>query len=170
MLTIFDSVDQAEQMQGFVYSHLNGVNEPDIFGYQVVANEFDEVESQCGKLLSGAVSLGIIEVASFAHHLNGLVVAAHIDRPAFGIISQLGFVSEEMPFDCLEVSFRTDPSKMDPFLTGNGKFEFISSSDAHFPHEIGTVTTKFLLEKPCVDELKKAVSKDKIINEGRKRL
>ena len=36
--------------------------------------------------------------------LGGLAVASHIDKEAFSIISQLGFITEDMGFDALEMS------------------------------------------------------------------
>jgi predicted metal-dependent phosphoesterase TrpH len=43
-LAIFQREDQALAMQDLVYKHLMGTNRPELFGDQVVANEFDEVE------------------------------------------------------------------------------------------------------------------------------
>ena len=42
LLAIFDDEAQALAMQEVVYRHLRGTNRPEIFGDQVVANEFDE--------------------------------------------------------------------------------------------------------------------------------
>ena len=41
---------------------------------------------------------------ALVHRHGGLAVAAHIDRPSFGVIGQLGFFPAEAGFDAVEVS------------------------------------------------------------------
>ena len=41
-LAIFDTEEGALRMQELIYGYLRGTNRPELFGDQVVANEFDE--------------------------------------------------------------------------------------------------------------------------------
>ena len=43
ILALFEELEKALAMQDFVYDHLPGENRPEVFGCQVVANEYDEV-------------------------------------------------------------------------------------------------------------------------------
>jgi 3',5'-nucleoside bisphosphate phosphatase len=103
-LAIFDTVDQALAMQERIYGALNGTNRPEVFGDQVRANEFDEVEGFNDRLLIGAVDLGLKEIISNIHKLGGLSIASHIDRPSYSLLSQLGFVPPGVDLDAVEVS------------------------------------------------------------------
>ncbi len=160
LLSIFDTLEQVRAMQVYVYDHLTGENNPELFGYQVIANEHDEVEGENEHWLAGALSVGLYEIVKKVKSLNGLAILSHVDRPAFGVISQLGFVPPDLPVDGLEVSYRADPKKLDPLLIGQGKFSCITSSDAHYIHEIGVASTKFAIASRCVDEIRMALTNE----------
>ncbi len=157
ILAIFDSLANAEKMQAIVYDSLKGENQPDVFGYQVVANEDDEVVSQNEKLLIGATDLTINSIVKDVHDLDGIAIAAHIDKKAFSILGQLGFIPPDLELDAVEVSYRERPENAADKLLFGMKIPCITSSDAHFPDEIGRVTTKFLMSEPTISEMKKAL-------------
>lgn len=157
ILAIFDTEDQALAMQERVYRRLQGTNRPDVFGDQVVANEFDEVEGFNDRLLIGAVQMDLYEVVGEVHRLGGLSVAAHVDRPSYSILSQLGFVPDDLDLDALEISRHVTPGFLKgDFGTVPEGLGRITSSDAHRLEDIGAVETCFWIEKPTVKELKQA--------------
>ena len=43
ILGLFKAVEQVQAMQEFVYEHLPGENQAEVFGYQVIVNENDEI-------------------------------------------------------------------------------------------------------------------------------
>ena len=161
IIALFDEVDPVLKLQETVYEHLApGENIEDVFGEQIIANEFDEVEGYNNRLLMGATSLTLKELVTEIHRLGGLVIAAHIDREACNsIIGQLGFIPEDLELDALEISSYTSRSQAIARYPGIEKFPLISSSDAHFLQDIGKATTSFLLEAPRVDEIRKAFEK-----------
>lgn len=157
VIALFDDLEQAGAMQAFVYDHLDGENNPDVFGYQVVANEQDEVEDQNPRLLIGATRIGLNTLVSKIHETGGLAIAAHIDKTAYSILAQLGFIPPDLPLDGVEVSFRARPEEASQTLLMGAAIPCITSSDAHFLHEIGRVSTKFHMEEPTLSEIKKAL-------------
>jgi len=161
IIALFDDLDPLLNLQETVYEHLApGENIEDVFGEQIIANEFDEVEGYNNRLLMGATSLTLKELVTGIHTRGGLVIAAHIDREACNsIIGQLGFIPEDLELDALEISAHTNRSQALARYPGIGKFPLISSSDAHFLQDIGKATTSFLLEAPRVDEIRKAFEK-----------
>lgn len=157
LLAVFDELDQAEAMQEFVYGNLAGENRPEIFGYQIVANEQDEVLGENPRLLIGAIRAGLGEIAGKIRDLAGLCFACHVDRAAFGLISQLGFIPGDLPLDGIEISFRTSPSEAKRRFPVIGGRPCITSSDAHFPEEIGRAKSKFRLLRPSTAEIRLAL-------------
>lgn len=157
VLALFDDLKQAEAMQAYVYENLDGENNPDIFGYQVVANEQDEVEDQNPRMLIGATRIDLNTLVSKIHDMGGLAIAAHIDKTAYSLLAQLGFLPPDLPLDAVEVSFRAKPDEASQALLMGAKIPCITSSDAHFPGEIGRVSTKFYLAEPTIVEMKKAL-------------
>ena len=158
LLALFDQTDCLQRLQEVVYSHLHGENDETRFGCQAIVNELDEVEGFNNKLLIGSTELALSELVRHVHNLGGIAIASHIDRESFSVISQLGFVDPEIPFDAMEISGRTGLAgarKRYPELAG---YPFLTSSDAHQIEEIGSGYMEIFLEEPSVQELKMAFS------------
>ena len=153
-LAIFESAEKACMMQELVYNHLKGTNRAELFGDQVVANEWDEVEGFNDRLLISAVDLKLSDIVREVRRLSGLSIAAHVDRPSFSILSQLGFIPPDLELDGLEVS-RPSQWKAVP---GIEKYPVVYFSDAHFLSDIGSVATQFLMESPDLEEIRLALS------------
>jgi PHP family Zn ribbon phosphoesterase len=151
ILALFDEDQRLQSLQENIYKNLNGTNDQRLYGDQLVVNEEDEVIGFNKKLLIGATEIPVYEVVDLIHHLNGLAIAAHIDREGFGIIGQLGFIPEDLPLDAVEI---TDASQKDRISIGKD-FPMVVSSDAHFLDDIGKARTCFLMEEITVNELKK---------------
>jgi hypothetical protein len=153
ILGIFDEAGSLEKMQELVYANLAGRNNKEVFGPQYIVEEEDYVEGYNEHLLIGATDLSVDAVISAVRDFGGLVIASHIDREAFGLISQLGFVPEGLDLDAVELSKNYKKSAYS--LEGIG-YPFVIFSDAHHPEDIGTATTVFVLEQPTVAELRMA--------------
>ncbi len=154
-LAVFDTEEQALAMQEILYARLEGSNRPDVFGDQVVANELDEVEGFNDRLLIGAVRMGLHEVVREIRRLGGLSIAAHVDRPSYSILGQLGFIPDGLDLDGVEVSANGSPAsirKSLPDLEERG-LGLVTSSDAHELEDIGAASTWFIIESPGVEEL-----------------
>ena len=164
ILGLFDRKAHAFEVQGVVYEHLPGENDEKAFGCQVVVNEYEEVVSFNKKLLIGATTLPLEAVVELIHSRGGIAVASHIDREAYSIISQLGFVPPGLALDALEVSPRTGLDEARRRFPGLDHLPLISSSDAHSLDGIGSSLTAFLMEAPGIDEMKLALAG----REGRK--
>jgi PHP family Zn ribbon phosphoesterase len=157
MLGLFEEVEQALTMQEYVYAHLVGENRPEVFGYQVIANENDEVLGEVSRLLIGATQLSLHAIVAKIHDLGGISIASHVDRPAFGIINQLGFIPPDLLIDGVEVSFRVPLGEAQKKFPGMMNLPCISSSDAHFPKDIGKSKTVFVLAEPTLEEIRMAL-------------
>jgi len=160
-LALFDNLDALLELQGMIYRHLPGKNDEEVFGCQAIVNEKNEVEGFNDHLLIGATELPLLGLIESIHALGGLAVASHIDRESFSVISQLGFISDDMPFDALEVSARVgmqDARYRYPELC---RRTFLVSSDAHFVRDIGRGYTDIVLEEVSVGELKMAFEHQK---------
>jgi len=157
ILAIFGDLDPALEMQTYVYANLPGQNQPEVFGCQVVANENDEVLGENPRLLIGATRLGLHEIVAKTHQLEGLSFSCHVDRPAYGIINQLGFIPDDLALDGVEVSRRVKLAEAHQKVSGIEKFACITSSDAHFLDDIGKIWTVFRMAAPTIEELRKSL-------------
>ena len=157
ILGLFSTVEQARAMQEYVYAHLPGENQTELFGYQVIVNEKDEVHGEVSRLLIGATRLSLQDIVVKIHNLGGLSIASHVDRPSFGIIGQLGFIPADLLLDGVEVSYRVPLNEARQKVPGLMNFPCISSSDAHFPDDIGKAKTVFALATPTFEEIRLAL-------------
>ena len=158
VLAIFDTIKNALEMQKYVYQNLPGENDPDAFGMQVIVNEKEEVLGFNDKLLIGATTIPLDEVIRSIHSLGGIAIASHIDREAFSIIGQLGFVPEDLELDALEISPRVSYEEAKAAYPYD--YPITCSSDAHYPDDIGKTFTSFLIEETSVAEIKKALKNE----------
>jgi PHP family Zn ribbon phosphoesterase len=157
VLAVFDSVDKALRLQEIVYEHLPGENDAESFGLQVVVNENHDVQGFNRRFLAGATMLSVEQVVEHICDLEGLAIAAHVDREAFGIIGQLGFIPAELRLDALELSPNITLSEAKRRFPQYDSFALVRSSDAHFVADIGRTWTSLLLSEPTTQEIKKAL-------------
>jgi len=154
VLALFGVAEAALEFQRLVYSSITegagkgGQN-------QVVVNERDEVMGFCDRLLIGATSMKLGEIIDAVHGLGGIAVASHVDREAFSVSSQMGFVPAELGFDAFEI---IDREKADAALTFHRSAPRIRSSDAHYLADIGRRTTSFVMESPSFREIALALA------------
>jgi PHP family Zn ribbon phosphoesterase len=156
LLALFDTLDDLTKIQNIIYGHLSGTNREEIFGCQAIVNDLDEVEGFNDRFLLGATKLSLPEIIGQIHGFGGLVIASHIDRESFSVISQLGFIDPEIHLDALEVTHHMGITEARIKYAELSGYPFIESSDAHFIDDIGHGTTTIFLESGTISELKMA--------------
>lgn len=150
ILGLFETGRQLMGMQAVVHENLSGENDEEAFGPQTIVDPWDRPVGVNRKLLIGATELTLEQVVDAVHDFGGLAVAAHVDRPSFGLIGQLGLVPEGLALDALEVSPQAPRKPWD-------HFPVITSSDAHRLEDIGKGCTCFFAEEGSVGEIGKAL-------------
>ncbi len=154
IVAMFNDIESVIKLQDVVYEHLLHLeNDGEQFGEQVVVNEEDEVLSFNKRLLISATTLTAHSVVDIIHSLGGLAIASHIDREVFGIIAHLGFIPPDLKLDALEISPNTPIEEAKTKFSEYSHIPWITSSDAHHTHDIGRVSTGFLMQSPTFEEL-----------------
>jgi PHP family Zn ribbon phosphoesterase len=108
------------------------------------------------RLLISALDVSVEEIEKRVHELKGIFIAAHIDRPSYSLISQLGFIPKTLKLDGVELM---DISKREEVINAHSLPEnlvFITSSDAHYPHQIGTRFVELQMKEATFEELRKS--------------
>lgn len=149
---------ELHSLQQYLDQHLGNIlNDVDNFGYQVVVDDQENIVFEEPRLLIQSINQSVEEIEAFVHSLGGLFIPAHVNRSAFSLVSQLGFVPDDLKADALELSKHVTAEKFvsqNPYLTSK---QFIRSSDAHFLKSIGEVFTGFYLEEASFKEIKMAL-------------
>ncbi len=103
---------------------------PEIHGWQVIVNENDEVVKEIDSMMNVSSQWSIDKCVEMIHKYEGIAVPAHIDRPKFSIIANLGFIPPDLNVDAVEM--KGEKSNYPH------KFPVIFSSDAHYLKDIGS--------------------------------
>jgi len=153
LLCLFQTVEQVLGWQEVVYAHLPPMkNKDEVFGPQFVVDASGDFVRYNDRLLLTSVSLSVGEVARAVQDREGLCIAAHIDRPAFSLLANLGFVPPDSHFAALELSRHAKADEMrqrNPSLAG---YAFVSSGDAHRLDEMSDRTI-LTIEEPTIAEI-----------------
>jgi len=160
ILVFFDDDDDLLGFQKHIYRHLDGRNDEHAFGLQVIADDEDGVTGFCDRLLIAATSLPAEAIVAEARMAKGesLVIAAHVDREAFSMIGQLGFIPPGLSLDAVEISPHiavADARRRFPECT---KYPVITGSDAHHPEDVGKRYTCFTVADGTIAEIRMALA------------
>jgi len=164
LLALFTRQEDCMALQNLIYQNLLGENVEEVFGYQTRVNEKDETIGVNSKMLIGATLLPLERIVSAVGSLRGVAIASHIDRQAFSLLGQLGFIPEGLSLDGLEISSRTSEEEAQKRFHAYRRYSFVRFSDAHHLEDIGKNITRFLLKERTSEEVKKALHRQ----EGRR--
>lgn len=156
ILCLFEDVERAVRMGKIIAEALPKIkNRADILGEQLIINENDEVVSDCSDMLLTAAQLSTEEILSHVSCLKGIAIPAHVDRPSYSILSNLGVIPREYGIKCLELSKNCNFDIYKKINPDFRSYRHIRSSDAHSLGdilerenfiEIGDLTIKALFE------------------------
>jgi PHP family Zn ribbon phosphoesterase len=157
ILALFPDEEPCLALQEELYALLPPIlNDPELFGDQVVVDENEEIVRTVDKLLLSPVPLSLEEVVRRVEARGGLVIPAHVDRVPGGLLGVLGILPPgEWP--AVEISPWAELSvvlELWPELRGR---VILRSSDAHYPEEIGRAWTDLYLREPSFSELLLAI-------------
>ena len=153
VLTLYPNMERASEVSNFVYSRLPDIeNKPEIFGIQAYMDENDNIIDYEKKLLISSASISISELFYIVSEAGGLFSPAHVDRDSYSVLSNLGFIPEDIPVKWIEVSKNVEDLeaylRMRPDLK---KYKILRNSDAHYLESMPG--QKNFLELNSVDEL-----------------
>ena len=148
VLCLFSNLDDALSWDGFVHGHLLKVpNRPDIFGEQVLCGYDD---SPCGiedNLLLVSTDISFSDVYDLLIPFHGVMIPAHIERPANSMLAALGQVPPDSKFRCFEIK---DIGRLHEVRRGNpylNDCRVIIDSDAHYLENIHEPEYKLVVEE-----------------------
>ena len=157
LLAVFDKYDTAFDFQKIIYDLLPDVpNDIEFFGDQVVVNTENEIVRSEGRLLLNSAQIPIDNAVNPIKSKGGIAIPSHIDSPMFSIISQLGFVPDNIPFDALEVRHIEKAHDLSSLIMQKN-IPLVSFSDAHYITDIGRKRTILEMNEPTCHEIAKAL-------------
>jgi PHP family Zn ribbon phosphoesterase len=134
VLCLFTSLKASLAFGEYAYTLLFPFpNDPEKTGDQVYVDEDDNIEGEVEYYLSTPLDLTVDAIGPRVAEYGGIVIPAHVDRPAFSMTSQLGVIVDG-PWTALECT-RLPPSFNNAPLDTLG-YPLTTSSDAHYPEHV----------------------------------
>lgn len=130
ILTYFSELQPAIQFGETIYGSLPDIkNRPEIFGEQIIIHK-DNKSGTLDKLLLQASSYSLDDIVEMVKCNGGCAVPAHINRDSFSILSNLGFIPDNL-FSCVEIAEGLPCPPIDAV------YKILHSSDAH---DLGSIS------------------------------
>ncbi|MBQ4146004.1 MAG: PHP domain-containing protein [Clostridia bacterium] len=149
VLAYFPTVEQAENMEKEIIKSVPPIkNKADIFGRQLYLDENDEIIGEEERLLVMASGLSIEQVFERVRYHGGIPVLAHIDRSSYSVISNLGFIPENIEVSALEITEKKRAELEEKYK----KFVVLTSSDAHYLGDISEPMYYFDIFNKTIEE------------------
>ena len=160
-LAFFEKKTELAEFQKFLEEQITFIpNTDNYFGYQPVIDENENILEMITNYLPAALKAGITDVQDEVKRYNGIFIAAHVDRSANGIFSQLGFIPDNLEFDALGISRYCSKNDVRKHYVVKEKISLLRNSDAHFLHHIGDCFSLFYINKPDFSEIKMALNQE----------
>lgn len=157
VLCLFDTLDQVNQWQHIIDGLLPSIeNQPDHFGEQFVVDETGDFIRREPRLLLTSANISIDDALAQVTSLGGLLIPAHIDRRAFGLIAVLGFIPFDLQLDALEISRNITLAEARHKFPQCGNYPLLQGGDAHRLNEFLGLN-QFELSTPSVAEIRLAL-------------
>lgn len=154
LLCYFKSVPDAQAFGREIYAHLPvRINDPALFGAQVLMNVQDEPVGQEDRLLIQALDLPLEQCCALCREFGGACVPAHINRGANGVLGALGFLPEQIRYDALEIA----PAH--PLPEPYGRYLHLHASDAHYLEDISERNFALDVREKTVEALFDAIKR-----------
>lgn len=157
VLCLFDTMEQLISWQIQVNATLPNIeNNIDFFGEQFIVDNTGDFLAREPRLLITSSSMTIEEAFEGVMHLGGLFIPAHINRKAFGLIENLGFVPPDLAIEALEISRHITPEAAYSKFPQIRPYPLIQNGDVH---QLDSFLGNNILtmETPTIAEIRKAI-------------
>ena len=158
LLCLFDDTEQIAGWQSVVDARMpRQANNAEYFGEQFIVDETGEFIRSESQLLITSADMTLRRAVEGVHACGGLAIPAHVDRAAFSLLANLGFVPTDVPFDALEISRHLSLADARSRFPQLAHYPLIQSGDVHRLDEF-LGRNVFKVEAPTVAELRLALA------------
>lgn len=158
-ICLFEDDYTRDKFQRFLDQYLPEIpNRPEYHGHQVLLNRKNQITQYFPHYLGSPLQIDLESIEQYTHQLNGLFIPAHIDRPINSLYSQLGYLPSDLHVDGLQITRFADEQTIRKQYDIHSDTSLITSSDAHYPEDIGAACTSFYLFEPTFQEIRWALN------------
>ncbi len=134
ILTLYPGIDAAEAAEKEVQKKLPKIkNRPEIFGEQIFMDKEDNITGYEEKLLISPCAMSMKYLFDVVKSVGGIYIPAHVDRHSYSVLTNLGFIPDDIDIKNIEISRMTQD--VDAFLLARKElknYNIYRNSDAHY--------------------------------------
>ncbi len=157
-LCIFEDTFRSELFQKIVSQALPPLkNQPEHFGEQFVVDETGDFIRREEQLLILSANLTLSQAWRFVNELGGIFIPAHVNRKAFGMLENLGFIPQDIPLHAVEISRHLNSKEAVEKFPQLFGYTLLKGGDAHRLDELAGLN-EFSLSEPTFAEIKLAIN------------
>lgn len=156
VLCLFDGLGQAQAWQGTVDAKFPDLlNDEGKVGEQYIVDDTGNFIRKEERLLISNIDMSLEEAVEGVNRLGGIVIPAHVERRAYGLLAVLGFAPPI--FEALEVSHHMSVADARRLFPDLGRVPVIQSGDVHYRDGfLGLM--EFTLQAPTIAEIRMALN------------
>ncbi len=156
-LCIFENASQAEIFQKIVSQALPPLkNDPEHFGEQFVVDETGDFIRREDQLLILSTKMSLSQAWHYVNDMGGIFIPAHVNRKAFGLLENLGFIPQDIPLPAVEISRHLNSAEAVQKFPQLFGYTLLKGGDAHRLDELAGLN-EFSLADPTFAEIKLAI-------------
>jgi 3',5'-nucleoside bisphosphate phosphatase len=156
-ICLFDTYHQLETFFSEIEHTFPKIkNNSDFFGEQYVVDKTGDFIRIEDRLLITSSNLTLKEAFTMASTNNGLLIPAHVNRTAYGLLPVLGLIPDDINIEIVEISKHFSPEATVEKFAQLKDCKIIQNGDAHFLKEI-IGFNQFHINKPTINEIKLAL-------------
>lgn len=160
IVCLFPNLEQAKKWGEIVNAHLPDIkNNADYFGEQFIVDETGDFLAREEQLLLTGTSISFEKAFQYVSDLGGLFIPAHVNRKAYGLIENLGFVPFDTPITILEISRHISIEEAKQSYPQIKNFNLIQNGDVHYLADFSGALHLFM-KKPDFEEIKLALNNE----------
>ncbi|MTI55153.1 MAG: PHP domain-containing protein [Geosporobacter ferrireducens] len=161
LLCLFKNLSMLENFHEIILGKLGTQeNLPDFFGRQLIFDEQDCIVGENHRLLITSAAITLEEAVEKISNLGGIAVPAHINKGAYSIITNLGFIPEHLPINTIELTKKTDIQSFQTKHPNLKNYNIIQDSDAHYLWEISEREHYLEVGELAIDEIFSVLSQN----------
>jgi predicted metal-dependent phosphoesterase TrpH len=159
LMGVFPTADAAEAVGETVLATLpeGDHHYTDKYGQQMLMNARGKVIGYEMRMLGKPSGLTLPEAVDLVRNSGGLAIAAHVDRPAYGLVNRMGMLPPDVMFDALDLSSFAKALPAAATFASSTTMPAITSSDSHYLKDIGTSCCTLLMCEANFAELAAAL-------------
>ncbi|MGB3366702.1 MAG: PHP domain-containing protein [Acidaminobacteraceae bacterium] len=134
-------------------------NKPEKYGHQLILDANDETIGEDPYLLITSANISVEAAFKKVRDMGGFIFPAHIDRASNSLVTNLGFIPDNLAIKYVEVS--TNPSGEKILIDEKyDKYIKLINSDAHILEKISERTNYIEVDELSIDSVFKSLFKE----------